>query len=109
MGYAVSLQIQQSQKRLIEALKSDFSRKTQFSRFCGIILVEKYTRPSRRWNLFFKHFGDETNIKLLWEAESAIWIKGFLHVFVNFYKPSNFFVIFFYENKSFYQFLIKSI
>ena len=77
MGYAVSLQTQQSQKRLIEALKSDFSRKTQFSRFCGIILVEKYTGPSRRWNLFFKHFGDQTNIKLLLQAEFAICIEIF--------------------------------
>ena len=59
------------------ALKSDFSHNTRFSWFYSKILVGKSIWPARLRNFLFKRFGDQTNTKLCWEAESAICIELF--------------------------------
>ena len=74
---AADLHIQKFENPLLGDFDGDFSQNTRFSRFCGKILVERYIQPSRFWNLFFKYFGDQTNAKLCWRAESAIFIEIF--------------------------------
>ena len=78
LGYVISLPIQKFQKPLMGALKSDFSWKIRVLQFCGKILVEKYIRPNRPWNLLSKHFRDQTNSKLWWWAEFAIYIEIYI-------------------------------
>ena len=77
VGNPVSFHIQIFQKRIMGALKSDFSGRGWFSRFYSKILVQKCIWYSSLWNLLLEAFGDQTNAKLCWEAEYVILWRAF--------------------------------